>query len=158
MLSPWLEVAASGSTYDPREPDYFSALMSEVKARGLDASFRHLGMIPIEHVYALLRTSLALINPSRCEGWSTTVEEAKSFGVPMILSDIDVHREQTRGAARYFAVDDARVLAEHLAALAAETAPAVVRELQPDLDDRVKAFVADFVHLTDDVMQRTRAR
>ena len=63
-------------------------------------------MIPLDHVYALLRTSMALINPSRFEGWSTTVEEAKSFGVPMILSDIDVHREQTGGTARYFGVDD----------------------------------------------------
>ena len=49
----------------------------------------------------------ALINPSRSEGWSTTVEEAKSFGVPMILSDIDVHREQTGGTARYFGAEDA---------------------------------------------------
>nr|WP_249159038.1 glycosyltransferase family 1 protein [Bradyrhizobium jicamae] len=151
-------VAASGSTYDPREPDYFAALMSEVKTRGLDASFRHLGMIPIEHVYALLRTSLALINPSRCEGWSTTVEEAKSFGVPMILSEIDVHREQTGGAARYFGVDDANALAEHLAALSADAGPIAARELRPDLDDRVKAFVADFVHLADAVMQRAGTR
>jgi len=28
----------------------------------------------------------------RFEGWSTTVEEAKSFGVPMIVSDIDGSR------------------------------------------------------------------
>ena len=60
----------------------------------------------LDHVYALMRTSMALINPSRFKGWSTTVEEAKSFGVPLILSDIDVHREQTDGTARYFGIDD----------------------------------------------------
>ena len=71
-------------------------------------------MIPLDHVYALLRSSTALINPSRFEGWSTTVEEAKSFGVPMILSDLDVHREQTGGAARYFGINDPEMLADHL--------------------------------------------
>lgn len=33
------------------------------------------------------------VNPSFYEGWSTTVEEAKSIGVPLLLSDIPVHRE-----------------------------------------------------------------
>lgn len=55
-------VAASGSTYDPREPDYFDGIMAQVEARGLGANFRHLGMIPLDHVYALLRASTALIN------------------------------------------------------------------------------------------------
>ena len=90
-------VAASGSTNDPREPDYFNSIMRQVKVRGLEKNFRYLGIIPLPQVYALLRATTALINPSRFEGWSTTVEEAKSFGVPMILSDIDVHREQTVG-------------------------------------------------------------
>ena len=108
-------VAASGSTEDPREPDYFERLDEAGRsAAALKTNFRYLGMIPLAHVYALLRSSTALINPSRFEGWSTTVEEAKSFGVPMILSDIDVHREQTGGTARYFGVDDPQALADHL--------------------------------------------
>lgn len=144
-------VAASGSTQDFRESGLFERTMSEVRSRGLEMNFRHLGMIPLDHVYALLRASTALINPSRCEGWSTTVEEAKSFGVPMLLSGLDVHREQTGGKARYFGVDDVQALADHIRD-AAESAPdAVVRQLQPDLDDRVRAFVADFVHLATEV-------
>ncbi|UPJ70904.1 glycosyltransferase family 1 protein [Bradyrhizobium sp. 187] len=144
-------VAASGSTQDFRESGLFERTMSEVRSRGLEMNFKHLGMIPLDHVYALLRASTALINPSRCEGWSTTVEEAKSFGVPMLLSGLDVHREQTGGKARYFDVDDVQALADHIRD-AAESAPdAVVRQLQPDLDDRVRAFVADFVHLATEV-------
>ena len=95
-------VCASGSTEDPRERGYFDQVMGQVRSRGLEKRFIHLGMIPLSHVYALLRACTALINPSRSEGWSTTVEEAKSFGVPMILSDLDVHREQTAGTANYF--------------------------------------------------------
>ncbi len=40
--------------------------------------------------------STALINPSQFEGWSTTVEEAKSLGVKMLLSDLEVHKEQAK--------------------------------------------------------------
>jgi glycosyltransferase involved in cell wall biosynthesis len=138
-------VAASGSTKDPRDAGHFDSLMRQVREQGLETNFRYLGIVPLEHVYALLRTSMALINPSRFEGWSTTVEEAKSFGVPMILSDIDVHREQAGDAARYFGIDDPAALADHLGAALHTAAPPVARDPSPDLDRRVAAFAADFV-------------
>ncbi|MGQ0684294.1 glycosyltransferase family 4 protein [Bradyrhizobium sp.] len=138
-------VAASGSTEEPRKSDYFGELMREVAERGIEANFRYLGMIPLAHVYALLRSSMALINPSRFEGWSTTVEEAKSFGVPMILSNIPVHREQAGTGARYFGVDEAEVLAGLLAEVSQSPEPSAVRSLLPGLDKRVAAFAADFV-------------
>jgi glycosyltransferase involved in cell wall biosynthesis len=146
-------VAASGSPTDPREPDYFNDLMRQVEARGLATNFRYLGMIPLDHVYALLRRSAALINPSRFEGWSTTVEEAKSFGVPMILSDLEVHREQTSGTARYFGVDDPERLVDYLSEVAQADEPAITRDLLPNVDERVAAFAADFVRVIQRAMQ-----
>jgi glycosyltransferase involved in cell wall biosynthesis len=137
-------VAASGSKDDPREPNYFESLERQVDARTLTRNFRYLGMIPMPHVYALLRVCTALINPSRFEGWSTTVEEAKSFGVPMILSDLEVHREQTSGTARYFGTDDPLTLANHLAAFAKNPQPISMRYLLPNLNERVSAFASDF--------------
>jgi glycosyltransferase involved in cell wall biosynthesis len=139
-------IAASGSKDDPREPDYFGSIMRQIAERNLSGNFRYLGMIPLSHVYALLRVSAALINPSRFEGWSTTVEEAKSFGVPMILSDLDVHREQTAGMAMYFGTDDPASLADHLITVANQAEPCFVRDLVPDLDERVSMFAADFSH------------
>lgn len=138
-------VAATGSAEDPREPHYFKDMMTEVRDRGLEMNSRYLGMIPMDHVYALLRMSTALINPSCFEGWSTTVEEAKSFGVPMILSDIDVHREQTGGTARYFGINDSETLADHLSDVSQAPQPMAVRDLLPDIDARVEAFAAGFV-------------
>jgi glycosyltransferase involved in cell wall biosynthesis len=136
-------VAASGSKNDPREPDYFEKIMAQVSARNL-RNFRYLGMIPLSHVYALLRVSVALINPSRCEGWSTTVEEAKSFGVPMILSDLEVHREQTSGRAKYFGPDNPHELADILARANQDIGSFSVRNLVPELDERVATFAGDF--------------
>ncbi len=137
-------VAVSGSKDDPREPGYFDGIMHRVEQSGLAGNFRYLGVIPLPHVYALLRAATALINPSRFEGWSTTVEEAKSFGVPMILSDIGVHREQAGSAARYFGADNAEMLAGHLSHVLQYSENPVVRNLLPNLDSRVEAFAADF--------------
>jgi glycosyltransferase involved in cell wall biosynthesis len=137
-------VAASGSKDDPREPGYFDGIMRQVEQGGLAENFRYLGMIPLPHVYALLRASTALINPSRFEGWSTTVEEAKSFGVPMILSDIGVHREQAGPSACYFGADDPEMLAEHLSHALQNSENPLVRNLLPNLNLRVEAFAADF--------------
>jgi glycosyltransferase involved in cell wall biosynthesis len=136
-------VAASGSKHDAREPEYFDTIMRQVAGRGLERSFRYLGMIPLPHVYALLRTAAALINPSRFEGWSTTVEEAKSFGVPMILSDIEVHREQAADLALYFGAEDPGALANYLTDTA-QNAATSVRNLLPSLDQRVADFAEGF--------------
>src|SRR5205823_8577731 len=135
-----LVIAASGSKDDPREPDYFDSIIRQIDQRNLSRNFRYLGMIPLSHVYALLRVSAALINPSRFDGWSTTVEEAKSFGVPMILSDLDVHREQTVGKACYFGTDSPAALADHLAEAANNTQPHFVRHLVADVVGCVSMF------------------
>jgi glycosyltransferase involved in cell wall biosynthesis len=140
-------VCASGSTEDPRERGYFDQVMAQVRSRGLETRFLHLGAIPLSHVYALLRATIALINPSRFEGWSTTVEEAKSFGVPMILSDLDVHREQTKGAACFFGTDDPASLADHLMRASRDFKDLVIRDLVPQHEARVTAFAVDFAEM-----------
>lgn len=146
-------VAASGGG-DPNEPEYLEQILREAAGRGLAQQFRYLGMIPLVEVYALLRASAALINPSRFEGWSTTVEEAKSFGVPVILSDIDVHREQAEERARYFGTDDAPALAGHLQDFAHP--PFVVREMNDKVRERVREFAESFVSTTKQVVRTHR--
>jgi glycosyltransferase involved in cell wall biosynthesis len=149
-------VAASGSKYDLREPEYFDTIMRQIVGRGLQENFRYLGMVPLAHVYALLRAATALINPSRFEGWSTTVEEARSFGVPMILSNIDVHREQTEGKASYFGINDPSSLADYIAKVSQNPGPALIRNLLPDVSARVAAFASNFVGTVQRATQRYR--
>ncbi len=61
-----------------------------------------------------MRASAATINPSLFEGWSTTVEEAKAIGAPMILSNLAVHREQAGERAIYFDPHDPADLADRI--------------------------------------------
>ena len=100
---PGVKVVCSGSLADYRNPDHVAALRSEIAQRGLADRFMLLGVIPYPHVAQLMLGAVAVVNPSLFEGWSTTVEEAKALGVPLILSDIDVHREQCEdGEATFF--------------------------------------------------------
>lgn len=106
-----ITVAVSGNPKDPRDPNYFPDLVTLAESLGVSNQFKILGLIPYEDVQALMRSCVAMINPSRFEGWSTTVEEAKALGVDMLLSDINVHREQAGALALYFGVNDKDVLA-----------------------------------------------
>ena len=74
-------------------------------------SFRVLGSIPDHDLLGLMRNSVAILNPSLFEGWSTSVEEAKSLGKTVLLSDIAVHREQAPDLGVYFHPQDAEDLA-----------------------------------------------
>ena len=53
-----------------------------------------LNVIPYIDMVSLMYYSIALINPSKSEGWSNTVEQAKAMNKKIILSNIDVHIEQ----------------------------------------------------------------
>lgn len=108
-------VLATGSTKDYRNPAFFPSLMQYAKECDVEDCFRVLGQIPFEHLAGLLRDAIALINPSRFEGWSTSVEEAKSTGKQVILSDISVHKEQAPERGLYFSADDPEALAQFMA-------------------------------------------
>ena len=110
-------VVASGNPNDKRNPEYPEQVLAAVKAHGLADTWRFLGLIPYADLMFLMRGSLAVVNASLFEGWSTTVEEAKAVGVPLLLSDLAVHREQTReGGARYFDPNSPTAIADVLAA------------------------------------------
>jgi len=95
-------VIATGETSDYRSPGHFEALMRRCRELGVLECFRPLGVVPYMHVAGLMRDAHAVINPSRFEGWSTTVEEAKSLGKQVLLSEIDVHIEQSPPGGVFF--------------------------------------------------------
>jgi glycosyltransferase involved in cell wall biosynthesis len=149
-------VAASGKQYDPRAPEYFFEFEQMLKARGLDTSLHLLGLIPYAHLGALMRCCQAMLNPSLFEGWSTTVEEARALATPMLLSDLDVHREQMGAAAHYFRRDSAEALADMLQTAPPFNGPERELALQSArlvADDRVRAFAQDFARLARDTVE-----
>jgi len=61
---------------------------------------------------SLIYNSIALINPSKFEGWSSSVEQAKSMGKKIILSNIAVHKEQDPQRAEFFNKNNHQELAK----------------------------------------------
>ena len=59
-----------------------------------------------------MRHSLAVIQPSLFEGWSTVVEDARCLGKKMILSDFPVHLEQDPPESVFFDRNSPEQLAE----------------------------------------------
>ena len=50
--------------------------------------------------------SVAVIQPSKFEGRSSTVEQAKSMGKKILLSNIGIHKEQNPLRGKYFHPDN----------------------------------------------------
>jgi glycosyltransferase involved in cell wall biosynthesis len=107
-------VLATGNTGDYRKPGLFADLMKLRDELGVVDQFRCLGVVPYADLASLARGAVAMINPSRFEGWSTSVEEAKALGKAILLSRIDVHLEQAPERAGWFDPDDADALARLL--------------------------------------------
>ena len=87
-------VYSSGSKNDYRFKNNFQNLFNLVRKYKLNKNYIYLGLIPYLDVMSLIYYSLAVINPSLFEGWSSTVEQAKAYNKKIILSNISVHREQ----------------------------------------------------------------
>jgi len=105
-------VIATGNPNDHRQPAHGRYLKKIIEDEKIESVFRILGMIPYKDLMGLLAHSIALVNPSLFEGWSTTVEEAKSLGKKALISDIPVHREQNPSRVKYFDPHKPEELAE----------------------------------------------
>lgn len=110
-------VVCTGQTSDFRDKTYFQTVLQRLHECGVAAQVALLGLIAREEQIQLMRRCLAVVQPSLCEGWSTVVEDARLLGKAMILSDLDVHREQNPEGATYFERASAASLADALGEL-----------------------------------------
>jgi glycosyltransferase involved in cell wall biosynthesis len=106
-----IRVICTGSMVDTRDPTYLPSLLEKVSRYGIERRFVCLGTVPYSTMVSLMHHSLAVLQPSRFEGWSTTVEESKAMWKQIILSNIDVHLEQAPERGIYFSPDSPEELA-----------------------------------------------
>lgn len=109
-----INIILTGFPYDHRHQDHFSKLNKKVKEYGLENNYMYLGVIPYKDVMSLMYHSIAIINPSKFEGCSSSVEQSKSMGKKIILSNIDIHKEQNPAYRDYFDPNNHKQLAKIL--------------------------------------------
>ncbi len=104
-----ITILCSGLMKDFRSTDnsYVDNLLNFIKNNNLETNIKTLGLIDYDDVLCLMDESLAVINPSLFEGWSSIVEESKSIGKRIVLSNIPVHIEQNPKNSFYFDPENA---------------------------------------------------
>lgn len=153
-----VHVVFSGKTFDVRFPHYYEELAQYIKENQIENCVHVLGVIELEDVYFLMRHCVALINPSRFEGWSSSVEEIKSIGKSIILSDLPVHREQNPPSAQYFDPEDSNHLAELMLdawnTLKSEPDKELEKKAAKELPNRIKEFGEQFQDIVLEILEQ----
>ncbi|OBJ90631.1 glycosyltransferase family 4 protein [Mycobacterium asiaticum] len=119
---PEIQLVCTGDTSDYRDPHHFPRLQQLLRERGIEDRVIILGRIPKPDQIALLRGSVALIQPTMFEGGpgGGAVYDAVALGVPCIVSDIPVNLEIDEPGVRYFKSQDSTSLVEAIASSYAE--------------------------------------
>lgn len=107
-------VICTGNVSDHRSKGHAAHLLARVDASGLGTHFCILSMVRRPQQLAIMRNARAVLQPSRFEGWNTGIMEARRLGRQLLMSSLDVHREQAPEGACFFDPDSAEQLAELL--------------------------------------------
>lgn len=110
-----IEVVCTGKTEDYRDPQFFGRLRTQLEDYGVSQQFHFLDIVPREDQIALMRQSVAVIQPSEFEGWGAAMSDAKVIGKLTLASDLPIHREHQSPVARYLPTHDVAAWSSALA-------------------------------------------
>jgi glycosyltransferase involved in cell wall biosynthesis len=110
----------TGEVSDYRFPEYVQQIKTYLEKLPKNR-VKMLGKIDRSDQMRLMRGAHAVLQPSRYEGWSTVLEDARLMGAVVIASDFPVHLEQDLPDARYFPRGDADALAQLMKARLSES-------------------------------------
>lgn len=120
-----------------------TAVVDQIARMGLGGRVRRTGLIPRRDVLAIVRGAVAMVFPSRYEGFGLPVLEAMGLGTPVVASDAAALPEVAGGAARHVGVDDTEGWVD-----------AMVRMLE-DGEERGRLVAAGHAHVAAFTWRRT---
>ncbi|WP_193874763.1 MULTISPECIES: glycosyltransferase family 4 protein [unclassified Coleofasciculus] len=149
-------VVCTGNTTDNRNTKYYNQLIIRIKELELGDQVKILGLIPRLDQIQLMRRCLAVIQPSLFEGWSTVVEDARTLGKPMLISDFPVHLEQAPLDSLFFEMHNYEQLARLIsqAFLTLNPGPDIENEIlaRQDNVERVIKYGRRFLEIVNGVV------
>jgi glycosyltransferase involved in cell wall biosynthesis len=148
-------IVTSGLMSDYRNGNnHVEDLLQYVSQNSLDDNILFLGLIPYADVIKLILMADCVINPSYFEGWSSTVEEAKTVGKTILLSNIPVHIEQAPQFGIYFDPNNAIELASIMEKVINNptTQNLSATELRTSLDNRTREFSLKYLEILKSVL------
>ncbi len=139
--NPQILVLFTGKEYDNRNPDYTSSLKDFVINNDISANVKFLGFIERLDLLKLMQKSIAVIQPSFFEGWSTVIEDAKAIGKSVIASELAVHKEQLGKDGIYFKPNDYFQLSELMLKHYSISNKQIVNDYSLNVEKFAKTFI-----------------
>lgn len=138
----------TGALTDIKTADQTSRLLQLMARLGVQKRFAVLGLLERGEQVQLQRASDIIAQPSLFEGWSTVVEDAKTLGKAMVVSDIEVHREQQPPNSLFFEPESAEDMALKLEqALSGQVRPTDEQDARRAALQRANVFAEGFLEV-----------
>ena len=110
----YINIVFSGKEFDFRNKDYTNSLKQYVIENELQNQVFFLGFIDRKEQLKIMENSLAVIQPSKFEGWSSVIEDCKLIGKYLFASSLPVHLEQIKNNVEFFDADNFEELSQKL--------------------------------------------
>ena len=142
-----IHLAMTGRFPEASHSPYMQELHYLIKEFNLQSQISMLGIIDRNEQLLLMKHSLAVLQPSLFEGWSTVIEDAISLRVPVIASSIPVNIEQLGNYGIFFDPHDHENLADILENFADSTRDS---KFYPDYKGRIRNAAQIFIKIFQD--------
>jgi glycosyltransferase involved in cell wall biosynthesis len=150
-----LRAGRNPGSYDP------GSAAALIRRLGIAECVVQLGGIPYKALHHVYRATDIYVTPAYAESFAHPLVEAMACGVPIVASDLSVHREICGNAAVYFARFSEQELAQGVAELV--TSPGLCQQLKERGLRRSESFsweqhTAEIVGLAQGLITRTKAQ
>jgi glycosyltransferase involved in cell wall biosynthesis len=126
---------AAGKNPGPYHPEVAASLVNRL---GVSDMIVELGTVPYQTLHQLYARADIYITPAYTETFAHPLVEAMACGLPVVASDLEVHREICEGAAKYFPTFSPEGLAQTVMQVA--TSPVTGQHMAAVGAERVRQF------------------
>ena len=137
-------VICTGLFHDWRHRSHTLFLEKYINENNLEDNFKILGIVDEKDLKGLIKNSICLLKPSKFEGLSNSVEQARNLGTKVIMSNIPVHKEQKFVNSYTFNVDDYKKLGQLMIEVSKNKKIGKNNRIKPNLDDK---FIRNYIEM-----------
>lgn len=138
---------------DEANRDYFEAVMQYIDTNKLSTNVHLLGVVSRDEQLCIMKNARILVQPSLFEGWGCSVEDAKAMGKTIILSDIEVHKEQGNQDCFFFERHNEEMLVQILLDKFAVSKPFDLKKGRKALFEESRKYALELERVFDNIVK-----
>lgn len=138
------QVVFTGKTNSIRGNEYFTKLKNFITENNLANDIVITDFVERNEQLILMKKSIAIIQPTTFEGWSTVIEDGKALNQYIIASNIKVNMEQIQENVSFFNAEDSNELSKILANFSINKPVIQIKEYSKNIEDSLQDLKAIF--------------